>query len=152
MREVKRILKLKRRPIVITVAGTNAKGSSVGLMESVLCRSKVKVGAFTSPHLVRYQERIRIDGVEISEERLLNAFNRVERARGLIPLTYFEFGTISALCLFEEEEVNVAILEVGLGGRLDAVNTENQDITLLTPISLDHQEWLGQDRETIGLE
>jgi len=152
VREVKNVLGLKRRPVVISVGGTNAKGSSVGLMESVLCYSGVKVGAFTSPHLIRYQERIKIGGSEISEKRLLNIFGRVEEARSNIPLTFFEFGTIAALFAFEEDEVDVAILEVGLGGRLDAVNTENQDITLLTPISLDHQEWLGQDRESIGLE
>ena len=152
VRRVKHRLRLRRRPVVITVAGTNGKGSSVAMLEAIFQHAGREVGTFTSPHLIRYQERIRIGGTEISKDSLTQAFLAVEIARGNIPLTFFEFGTIAALLLFQEAEVEIAILEVGLGGRLDAVNTENQDITLLTPISIDHQKWLGSTREQIGRE
>ena len=152
VRRVKHILHLRRRPIVIVVAGTNGKGSSVAMLESIFHCDGRKVGTFTSPHLIRYQERIRVSGVEVAEVNLIEAFSKIEIARGVIPLTFFEFGAIAALLLFQEAEVEIAILEVGLGGRLDAVNTENPDITLITPISMDHEHWLGNSREQIGKE
>jgi len=110
------------------------------------------VGRFTSPHLLRYNERVAIDGVEASDEALCRAFAAIEAARGDIPLTYFEFGTLAALWLFREAAVQVQVLEVGLGGRLDAVNIVDADCALVTNIGLDHTDWLGHDRDSIGFE
>ena len=149
---VRHILRLRRCPIVITIGGTNGKGSSAGMLESVLHHAGKRVGTYTSPHLINYQERIRISGTPVGESELLDAFLKVENARQGIPLTFFEFGTLTALLMFQEAGVQVAILEVGMGGRLDAVNTENQDVALLTPIAMDHEQWLGSDREQIGAE
>jgi dihydrofolate synthase/folylpolyglutamate synthase len=152
VRRVRHILRLGRSPIVITVGGTNGKGSSVAMLESVLQYAGKKVGTYTSPHLIRYQERIRIDGADVKTAVLLQAFTAVEAARQAIPLTFFEFGTLAALWLFEQAAVDVAILEVGMGGRLDAVNTEVADVALLTTIAIDHERWLGSDTEKIGGE
>ncbi len=137
---------------VITVGGTNGKGSSVALLESILLAGGYRVGSYTSPHLLRYNERIRIQGNEIDDARLCAAFERVDQARGEVPLTYFEFGTLAAIDLFSREGLDVAILEVGLGGRLDAVNVLDPDLALITSVGIDHQEWLGSDRESIGRE
>jgi dihydrofolate synthase/folylpolyglutamate synthase len=180
---------------VITVAGTNGKGSTVAFIDSIARAGGWRAGAYTSPHLLRYNERVRIDGVEASDEALVEAFEVVEAARlspsptgrgvGVrgrssgarsntsdsagsspvlqpsppldqqqkpLPLTYFEFGTLAALWLFERSELDLAILEVGLGGRLDATNLVDPDVAVITTVDLDHQDWLGEDRETIGLE
>jgi dihydrofolate synthase/folylpolyglutamate synthase len=137
---------------VITVAGTNGKGSSVALLEAILRAADYRVGCYTSPHLLRYNERIRIDGVPVSDAELCAAFARVDAARGERSLTYFEFGTLAALWLFEAAELEVMVLEVGLGGRLDAVNILDADVALVTAIDIDHRAWLGDDRECIGRE
>tara|TARA_B100001250_G_C19806386_1_gene793516 strand:- start:281 stop:1588 length:1308 start_codon:yes stop_codon:yes gene_type:complete len=137
---------------VISVAGTNGKGSSITLLDRILCNAGYKVGRYTSPHLLQYNERICINGVSVSDSELCESFDRIDRARGDISLTYFEFGTLAALDLFRQHDVHLALLEVGLGGRLDAVNILDADAALITSIDIDHQEWLGNDRETIGRE
>ena len=142
---------------VITVAGTNGKGSTVAFIEAIARAAGLRVGAYTSPHLLRYNERVRVDGTVADDIALVAAFERIEAARlGVdaepIELTYFEYGTLAALLLFERAQLDLAILEVGLGGRLDAVNIVDADVAVITTVDLDHQEWLGDDRETIGLE
>ena len=142
---------------VITVAGTNGKGSTVAFIEAIARAAGLRVGAYTSPHLLRYNERVRIDGVDADDDALVAAFERIEAVRlavegDPIPLTYFEYGTLAALLLFEGASLDLAILEVGLGGRLDAVNIVDADVSIITTVDLDHQDWLGADRETIGLE
>ncbi len=137
---------------VITVAGTNGKGSTVAFLEAIARAAGLRVGAFTSPHLLRYNERIRVDGVDASDEALVAAFERIEAARGEVALTYFEFGTLAALLIFEQAGLDLALLEVGLGGRLDAVNIVDADVAVITTVDLDHQEFLGTDREAIGFE
>ncbi len=139
-------------PLVITVGGTNGKGSVVAYLQAMLRARKLKVGAYTSPHLVRYNERVTIDAQEASDRALCDAFARIERARGMVPLTYFEYGTLAALLLFAESHVDVALLEVGLGGRLDAVNIIDADAAIVTTIGIDHVEYLGPDRDSIGRE
>ena len=143
---------LQPRCPVITVAGTNGKGSVVALLEAILSAGGYRVGAYTSPHLLRYNERVRISGTEADDTLLCEAFARIDEARGDIPLTYFEFGTLAALYAFVGKEVEVMLLEVGLGGRLDAVNAIDPDVAVLTSIDIDHADWLGNDRETIGFE
>ena len=137
---------------VISVAGTNGKGSSIIMLDRILRNAGYKIGRYTSPHLLRYNERICINGNEVSDTELCESFDRTDRARGDISLTYFEFGTLAALDLFRQHNVQLAILEVGLGGRLDAVNILDADISLITSIDIDHQEWLGNNRESIGRE
>ncbi|MGH8062752.1 MAG: bifunctional folylpolyglutamate synthase/dihydrofolate synthase [Pseudoxanthomonas sp.] len=181
---------------VITVGGTNGKGSTVAFIETIARAVGLKVGAYTSPHLLRYNERVRIDGREASDAELVAAFEAVEAARlgpspigrgvgvrvrrsdgggsdvdgsavpssdasrhllpeeegGSIPLTYFEFGTLAALWLFQQSDLDLAVLEVGLGGRLDAVNLVDADVAVITTVDIDHVDWLGNDRESIGFE
>ncbi len=137
---------------VISVAGTNGKGSTVAFIESIARSAGWRVGSYTSPHLLRYNERVRIDGIEASDAELVAAFNAVEAARGNTSLTYFETGTLAALWLFERAGLDLAVLEVGLGGRLDAVNIVDADCAVITTVDLDHQEWLGDDIEQIGFE
>ncbi len=137
---------------VVTVGGTNGKGSTVAYLEAILCAAGCRVGAYTSPHLLRYNERVRIDGVEAGDAALCAAFERIDAARSDTSLTYFEFGTLAALELFARAPVEVALLEVGLGGRLDAVNVVDPDVAVVTTIDLDHTAWLGEDREAIGRE
>jgi len=137
---------------VVSVAGTNGKGSCVAFMEAMLEAAGYHVGAYFSPHLVRYNERVRIGGGEVDDDSLVAAFERVDRARGDTSLTYFEFATLAAVDLFTRSGVEVALLEVGLGGRLDAVNLFDADVALLTTVGLDHKDWLGDDRERIGWE
>ena len=137
---------------VITVAGTNGKGSCVALLESVLGAAGYRVGAYTSPHLLRYNERVRVGGCEVDDAELCAAFERIDAVRGDTSLTYFEFGTLAALEIFANAQLDVAVLEVGLGGRLDAVNIVDADCALITSIGIDHVEWLGSDREAIGRE
>ena len=137
---------------VITVAGTNGKGSSVAILDSIYRTAHYKTGCYTSPHLVRYNERICIGGKQASDTDLCEAFESIDSARGDISLTYFEFGTLAAAYLFKKHDVDVAIFEVGLGGRLDAVNLWDANIALITNIDIDHIDWLGDDREQIGVE
>ena len=137
---------------VISVAGTNGKGSSVVLLDEILRAAGYRTGRYTSPHLLRYSERICVNGREIGADELCAAFDRIDRARAGISLTYFEFGTLAALALFRAHQVEIALLEVGLGGRLDAVNVLDADAALITSIDLDHQQWLGDNRERIARE
>lgn len=137
---------------VITVGGTNGKGSCVAVLEALALEHGLAVGAYTSPHLLRYNERVRVDGREVDDETLVSAFEAVERARGDTSLSYFEFGTVAALEIFRRRGVELALLEVGLGGRLDAVNAVDPQVAVVTSVGLDHQEWLGPDRESIGRE
>src|SRR5690606_698896 len=134
------------------VGGTNGKGSTVAFVEAIARADGWKVGAYTSPHLLRYNERVRIDGAEAPDEALVEAFAAVEAARGDTPLTYFEYGTLAALWLFQRSDLDLAVLEVGLGGRLDAVNVVDPDVAVITTVDVDHVDWLGSDRETIGQE
>ena len=141
---------------VITVAGTNGKGSTCALLEAMLRAGGYRTALYTSPHLERYNERVRIAGEEAGDAALAESFDAVEAARGRItpnpPLTYFEYGTLGALWLFAREKVEVAVLEVGLGGRLDAVNVIDTDCAVLTSVGIDHVDYLGPDRESIGRE
>ncbi len=139
-------------PHVVTVGGTNGKGSSVALLEAILTAAGWRVGAYTSPHLLRYNERARVAGEEVDDGLLCEAFARIDAARGDISLTYFEFGTLAALDVFARADLDVALLEVGMGGRLDAVNIIDADVAVVTAVDLDHQAWLGSDREAIGYE
>ncbi|MET0065102.1 MAG: bifunctional tetrahydrofolate synthase/dihydrofolate synthase [Candidatus Thiodiazotropha sp.] len=140
------------RAALITIAGTNGKGSCAALLESIYRQAGYQVGSYTSPHLRRYNERVRLNGVNVTDEALCRAFDRIDQARDDVPLTYFEFGTLAALLLFAEADLDVLILEVGLGGRLDAVNIVDPDVALITTVDLDHCDWLGSDRQQIGRE
>ncbi|WP_440985707.1 bifunctional tetrahydrofolate synthase/dihydrofolate synthase [Xanthomonas sontii] len=137
---------------VITVGGTNGKGSTVAFVEAIARAAGWRVGSYTSPHLLRYNERVRIDGDEASDADLVTAFAAVEAARGDTALTYFEYGTLAALWLFQQAKLELAVLEVGLGGRLDAVNLVDADVAVITTVDIDHTDWLGTDREAIGAE
>ncbi|HEX5611964.1 MAG TPA: bifunctional tetrahydrofolate synthase/dihydrofolate synthase [Burkholderiales bacterium] len=137
---------------VLTVGGTNGKGSVCAMLASILGCAGYRVGLYTSPHLLRYNERVRIDGREADDDALCEAFEAVEQVRGEVPLTYFEFGTLAAAWLFAREALDATILEVGLGGRLDAVNALEPDCAVLTSIGVDHVEFLGGTREAIGRE
>jgi len=137
---------------VITVSGTNGKGSTVAMLEHILHAAGYRVGAYTSPHLIDYSERVRIATEAESDAELCAAFERVEAARAQTPLTYFEFGTLAAIDTFRQRRVEIAILEVGLGGRLDAVNAWDADVSIVSSVGIDHTEWLGPDRESIGRE
>jgi dihydrofolate synthase/folylpolyglutamate synthase len=137
---------------IITVAGTNGKGSTCAILERILSEAGYAVACYTSPHLLRYNERVRINGKEAGDDQLCRAFAAVEAARGDVPLTYFEFGTLAAVWLFVEAGVDVAVLEIGLGGRLDAVNAFEPDCAIVTSIDMDHMDYLGDSREAIGFE
>jgi dihydrofolate synthase / folylpolyglutamate synthase len=137
---------------VVTVAGTNGKGSCVALTARILAEAGYRVGTFTSPHLLRYNERIAVGGVEVSDEALMRAFERIDAARGDDTLTFFEFNAAAALVVFADAQPDAIVLEVGLGGRLDAVNVVDADVALVSSIDLDHCDWLGRDRESIGRE
>lgn len=141
-----------KKPLTITVGGTNGKGSCIAFLSSILRAAGYHVGAYTSPHLLRYNERIQIDGRAVEDASICAAFERVDQARNGVSLTYFEFGTLAALDLFASSDVDVQLLEVGLGGRLDAVNIIDADAMLVTCIEIDHVDWLGESREAIGLE
>ncbi|MDX1736540.1 MAG: bifunctional tetrahydrofolate synthase/dihydrofolate synthase, partial [Halioglobus sp.] len=144
-------LRSPRQPVV-TVAGTNGKGSVVAVLEAALAQDGRRVGAFTSPHLQRFNERIRVDGQEATDAEIMAAFTAIDRARGETSLTYFEFAALAALWVFRERQVDVLLLEVGLGGRLDAVNIIDASLAVITSIALDHQDWLGDSREVIAVE
>lgn len=145
-------LEMELRCVVITVAGTNGKGSTCAMLESILNAAGYLTGLYTSPHLLRYNERVRIRGQQAADAALCEAFAAVEAARQETPLTYFEYGTLAALWLFARENVEAAVLEVGLGGRLDAVNAIDADCAVLTSIGIDHVDYLGGTRESIGRE
>lgn len=137
---------------VITVAGTNGKGSSVAILESILRAAGYRTGSYTSPHLLSYNERICINNLPCDDDTICAAFNRIDNARGQTSITYFEFATLAAVDIFSQHKVAIAILEVGMGGRLDAVNLFDSDIALITPIGLDHITWLGETEEKIAFE
>jgi dihydrofolate synthase / folylpolyglutamate synthase len=137
---------------VMTVAGTNGKGSTVAHADALLRALGAATGMFTSPHFVRYNERIRVGGVEVGDAELIAAFERIEAARGATTLTFFEFNTLAALSVFAARQVDVAVLEVGLGGRLDATNLLDADVAVLTSIGLDHCDFLGDTLDLIGAE
>lgn len=141
-----------RLPFTITVGGTNGKGSCVAYLDAMLRAGGYRVGVYTSPHLLRYNERICIDGTPVADEAICQAFGRIDRARGDTTLSFFEFGTLAALDLFAQSDLDLQVLEVGLGGRLDAVNIVDADAVLLASIDIDHQDWLGTTRESIGYE
>ena len=140
------------RPVVITIGGTNGKGSTCAMLERILLECGYKVGLYTSPHLLRYNERVRIAGQDVDDATLVRSFEQVEAARGATKLTYFEYGTLGALAAFEQAKIEVAILEVGLGGRLDAVNIVDADVAAVVSVDLDHQAFLGDNVESIGFE
>ncbi|WP_313055552.1 bifunctional tetrahydrofolate synthase/dihydrofolate synthase [Stutzerimonas nitrititolerans] len=137
---------------IVTVTGTNGKGSTCAFIASLLHAQGLKVGVYSSPHLLRYNERVQIDGEQASDEALCAAFAAVEAARGDVSLTYFEMGTLAAFWLFQQAGLDAAVLEVGLGGRLDAVNLIDADISVVTNIGLDHSEWLGDSRDSVATE
>ncbi len=137
---------------VITVAGTNGKGSTVAFLDAILSEAGLLTGRYSSPHLLRFNERILVAQQETSSEKIISAFEMIQKASAGITLSYFEYATIAALLLFANEQVDVALLEVGLGGRLDACNSIDSDIAVITSIALDHQDWLGDDIEKIAFE
>jgi len=139
-------------PLVVTVTGTNGKGSTCAFIASLLNAQGLKVGSYSSPHLLRYNERVLLSGREASDAELCEAFAVVEAARGEISLTYFEMGTLAAFWLFERAGLDAVVLEVGLGGRLDAVNIVDADLAVITNIGLDHADWLGNSRESVAYE
>lgn len=142
----------KLAPRVVTVTGTNGKGSTCAFVAAMLRAQGLKVGVYSSPHLLRYNERVLIDGQEASDERLCDAFAAVEAARGEISLTYFEMGTLAAFWLFYQSKLDAVVLEVGLGGRLDTVNVVDADLALVTSIGVDHVDYLGDTRECVAFE
>ena len=152
VREVAGRMGLAPFATTFTVGGTNGKGSTCAFLERILEEAGYKTALYTSPHIERYNERVRIGAEEVDDARLVESFERVEAARGSTPLTYFEFGTLAALWLFGEAKPDAVILEVGLGGRLDAVNIVDADCAIVTSVDLDHQAYLGPDKESIGFE
>ena len=143
---------LKPAPFVFTVGGTNGKGTTCRTLEVLLMAAGYRVGVYSSPHFIRYAERVRINGQELSDQQHISSFDSLNQGRGETSLTFFEFSTLSALQLFKQSDLDVVILEVGLGGRLDATNIVDADVAVLTSIALDHTDWLGPDRESIGRE
>ena len=152
VRAVRDALNLPQTCPLFLVGGTNGKGSTCALLEAVLLAAGKRVGLYTSPHLLRYNERVRVDGREVGDAALVAAFAEVERARGAIPLTYFEHGTLAAWVAFARAGLDAVILEVGLGGRLDAVNVFEPDCSIVTSVAMDHMDYLGDTREAIGFE
>ncbi|MEK9942314.1 MAG: Mur ligase family protein, partial [Gammaproteobacteria bacterium] len=151
-RRVLHRLRLPRPSTVIVVGGTNGKGSTARVLETVYLSAGYSVGCYSSPHLISYTERVRLDGEDVEALALCRAFSAVDVARQEIPLTYFEFGTLAAFKLMADSDIQLAILEVGMGGRLDAVNLMSADLAVITSVELDHQAWLGSTRERIGAE
>ncbi|MGY3868880.1 bifunctional tetrahydrofolate synthase/dihydrofolate synthase [Aeromonas crassostreae] len=151
--EVARRMGLTRLPgKVLTVAGTNGKGSSCAMAASILMAAGYRAGVYSSPHLLRFTERVRVNGQELADSEHCAAFAEVEAARGEIALTFFEFATLAALWLFRRHAPDVVLLEVGLGGRLDATNVVESDVAMITSIALDHCDWLGDTREAVAVE
>jgi dihydrofolate synthase/folylpolyglutamate synthase len=150
---VARVLQIDTPPFpVITVGGTNGKGSTVAHLDALLAALGAATGMFTSPHFVRYNERIRVNGQEVADAELIAAFERIEAARGATTLTFFEYNTLAALLIFAARAVDVAVLEVGLGGRLDATNLVAAEVAVLASVGFDHRDWLGDTLELIGAE
>jgi dihydrofolate synthase/folylpolyglutamate synthase len=137
---------------IITVAGTNGKGSTVAILSSICQSSGYIVGTFTSPHIINFNERIKINDCEVNDELIINAFEKIESHLGCISLSYFEYATLAALIIFKQQKVDVCVLEVGLGGRLDSVNVVDTDCAIITTIDIDHTAWLGDSKELIGYE
>ncbi|KAF3981032.1 MAG: bifunctional tetrahydrofolate synthase/dihydrofolate synthase [Methylococcales symbiont of Hymedesmia sp. n. MRB-2018] len=140
------------KPPTIIVAGTNGKGSCIAFLEEIYRAQGYRVGSYTSPHILRYNERIRIDGQSVSDTEICDAFERIDAVRDEVSLSYFEFGTLAALDVFSHSNLDLQILEVGLGGRLDAVNIIDSDVSLITSVCIDHIDWLGETREAIAYE
>ncbi len=136
----------------ITVGGTNGKGSTIAFIDSIYRESKYRVGCCTSPHLIKYNERYTIDGEIVNDSVIIKAFEAIEKKRQGVSLTYFEFSTLAALIIFSEADVDIALLEVGLGGRLDSINVVDSDVSVITNVAIDHTEYLGDTRESIGTE
>lgn len=149
---VRQALRASSDALIITVGGTNGKGSTCAMLEAILIAAGYRVGCYMSPHLLRYNERVRIDGREVADAALVEAFSAVEQARGDTPLTYFEQGTLAAWHAFCQQPLDVLILEVGLGGRLDAVNIFDADCAIVTSVAMDHMDYLGATREEIAFE
>ena len=152
IKQVAKNLALQTPFITITVAGTNGKGSTCTILDAILRAAGYKTGLYTSPHLVHYNERIQLNGQLATDAQITQQFFRIEQARGDVSLSYFEFATLAALLMFEQEKVDVAILEVGLGGRLDAVNMVDADCSILTSVDIDHIAYLGDSRDAVGWE
>lgn len=152
VQEVLGRLALRRPRCVIHVAGTNGKGSCAAMLEALLRTGSGRVGCYTSPHLLRYNERIRIDGADVDDAVIMAALEAVESVRQGLPLTYFEFGTLAALVIFDRQGADTLVLEIGMGGRLDAVNAVEPDAGIITNVARDHCEWLGNDVESIARE
>ena len=142
----------KKKPLTITVAGTNGKGSSIAFLEAIYRAQGLKVGSYTSPHIIRYNERIKINGIPVDDDCICQAFERIEAVREETSLSYFEFSTLAALDIFSRADLDIQLLEVGLGGRLDAVNIIDADASIITSICIDHTDWLGDTREAIAIE
>jgi len=137
---------------IITVAGTNGKGSTVAILSSICQSAGYKVAEFTSPHILEYNERIKVNSQNATDEQIINAFKKIEENLNGISLSYFEYATLAAIIIFKGQKVDIAILEVGLGGRLDSVNAIDTDCAIITTIDIDHTSWLGNDKETIAFE
>ncbi|SUZ85836.1 uncharacterized protein METZ01_LOCUS38690 [marine metagenome] len=146
------LIKSKIASKVIVVGGTNGKGTTTEFLGQLLVSKHKTVGTFTSPHLFNFNERIKINGKSVSDESIIESFKLIEESRGSTNLTYFDFSTLAALLIFNKSKVDYMVLEIGLGGRLDPVNIVDSDIAILTNVELDHQDWLGEDRESIGKE
>jgi dihydrofolate synthase/folylpolyglutamate synthase len=140
------------KPLVFTVAGTNGKGTTTAALSALACEAGLKTGWYSSPHLFTFNERVRVNGVNVLDQQLVNAFDAIESIRGDISLSYFEYTTLAAFWIFIAEQVDVWVLEVGLGGRLDAVNVIDADIAVITTIGIDHEAYLGSDIDIIGYE
>lgn len=138
--------------IVVLIAGTNGKGTTARTLEILLQEQGLSVGVYSSPHLIRFNERLRLNGLDVDDELWVQGMQAVEAVRGEVPLTYFEFTTLAAFAVLKQQQPDVCLIEVGLGGRLDATNIVTPTVSVITTIDLDHQDWLGHDRETIGRE
>ena len=148
----KKIINFPLASKIVVVGGTNGKGSTVEFLTQLLMLNNKSVGTFTSPHIFKFNERIRVNGKPVADNEIIDAFQLIEVNRGSSKLTYFDFSTLAALRIFNRLNLDVIILEIGLGGRLDPVNIVDSDIGVLTNVELDHQEWLGKDKEAIGKE
>ncbi len=140
------------KPVTIIVGGTNGKGSCIAFLESIYRTAGFRVGTYTSPHILKYNERIKVAGEPVADQKICEAFERIEAARKDVSLSYFEFGTLAALDIFWRSNLDIQLLEVGLGGRLDAVNIIDADVAIVTTICIDHTDWLGETRDAIGKE
>ena len=141
-----------KKPVTVTVAGTNGKGSCIAYLETIYREQGYRVGAYTSPHILKYNERIKVDAIPVADDVICRSFERIEQVRENTSLSYFEFGTLAALDIFANADLDIQLLEVGLGGRLDAVNIVDTDAAIISSIGIDHVAWLGETREAIGYE